>query len=226
MHVQIFDESFKFNAVSASLPIVVTSLLPSTTEVHPPSSNTHVLHTPLELCNIYIIRFEPSWIIYATHVSRVGLKLSFFGQIWSGRQRVLFMTEMRGPDENMPYFQRMSFDSHILPKIAYFRWVSPYFWRLVAYSSCRDSGRNAITIDNHRNAVTKDVAYSSCRDSGRMTKSYSTSFHGASHSLLNIDPCDRTTLEGGPSLGSTWAILGEARTQSTHISTIPYYTFK
>jgi hypothetical protein len=38
--------------------------------------------------------------------------------------------------------------------------------------------------------------------------------------------CDRTTSEGSPSPGSTWVILGEARTQSTHISTIPYYTFK
>jgi hypothetical protein len=34
--------------------------------------------------------------------------------------------------------------------------------------------------------------------------------------------CDRTTSGRGSSLGSTWAILGEARTQSTHISTIPY----
>jgi hypothetical protein len=28
--------------------------------------------------------------------------------------------------------------------------------------------------------------------------------------------------EGGSSPGSTWVILGEVRTQSTHISTIPY----
>jgi hypothetical protein len=34
--------------------------------------------------------------------------------------------------------------------------------------------------------------------------------------------CDRTTSGRGSSLGSTWAIVSEARTQSTHISTIPY----
>jgi hypothetical protein len=34
--------------------------------------------------------------------------------------------------------------------------------------------------------------------------------------------CDRTTLGWGSSLESTWANLGEARTQLTHISTIPY----
>jgi hypothetical protein len=34
--------------------------------------------------------------------------------------------------------------------------------------------------------------------------------------------CDRTTSGSGPLLGSTWAILDEARTQSTHISTILY----
>jgi hypothetical protein len=34
--------------------------------------------------------------------------------------------------------------------------------------------------------------------------------------------CDRITSGRGLSPGSTWAILGEARTQSTHISTIPY----
>jgi hypothetical protein len=34
--------------------------------------------------------------------------------------------------------------------------------------------------------------------------------------------CDRTTSGRGPSPGSTSAILGEARTQLTHISTIPY----
>jgi hypothetical protein len=38
--------------------------------------------------------------------------------------------------------------------------------------------------------------------------------------------CDRTTSEAGSSPGWTWAILGEARTQSTLISTIPNYTFK
>jgi hypothetical protein len=34
--------------------------------------------------------------------------------------------------------------------------------------------------------------------------------------------CDRTTSARSSSLGSTWAILGEARTQSTHISNKPY----
>jgi hypothetical protein len=34
---------------------------------------------------------------------------------------------------------------------------------------------------------------------------------------------DRTTSGRGSSLGSTGAILGEPRTQSTHISTIPYF---
>jgi hypothetical protein len=34
--------------------------------------------------------------------------------------------------------------------------------------------------------------------------------------------CDRTTSGRGSSSGSMWAILGDARTQSTHISTIPY----
>jgi hypothetical protein len=34
--------------------------------------------------------------------------------------------------------------------------------------------------------------------------------------------CDRTTSGRGPSPASTRAILSEARTQSTHISTIPY----
>jgi hypothetical protein len=34
--------------------------------------------------------------------------------------------------------------------------------------------------------------------------------------------CDRTTSGRGSSLGSTWAIIGEVRTQSTHIYTIPY----
>jgi hypothetical protein len=37
-----------------------------------------------------------------------------------------------------------------------------------------------------------------------------------------FESCDRTTLGRGSSLGSTWAILGEVRTQSTHNSTIPY----
>jgi hypothetical protein len=35
--------------------------------------------------------------------------------------------------------------------------------------------------------------------------------------------CDRITSGRASSLGSTWAILDEARTQSTHISTIPYF---
>jgi hypothetical protein len=34
--------------------------------------------------------------------------------------------------------------------------------------------------------------------------------------------CDKTTSGRGSSPGSTWVILGEARIQSTHISTIPY----
>jgi hypothetical protein len=37
-----------------------------------------------------------------------------------------------------------------------------------------------------------------------------------------VHDCDRTTSGRGSSPGSTWAILGEARTQSTHISTISY----
>jgi hypothetical protein len=37
-----------------------------------------------------------------------------------------------------------------------------------------------------------------------------------------VHDCDRTTSGRGSSPGSTWAILGEARTQSTHITTISY----
>jgi hypothetical protein len=40
--------------MSALLSIIVTSLQPSTTEVHPPLSDPHVLHTPLELRNLYV----------------------------------------------------------------------------------------------------------------------------------------------------------------------------
>jgi hypothetical protein len=76
--IQIFDESFKFNAVSAPLPIVVTSLLQSTTEVCPPLSDPHELHTLLELHNQCVTRLEPAWLTCATHVSRVGLELSPF----------------------------------------------------------------------------------------------------------------------------------------------------
>jgi hypothetical protein len=75
---QLFDESFNFNAVSALLPIVVSSLLLSTAEVRPPLSDPHVLHTCLELCNLCITHFKPSWVTCATHVSRVGSELSHF----------------------------------------------------------------------------------------------------------------------------------------------------
>jgi hypothetical protein len=37
-----------------------------------------------------------------------------------------------------------------------------------------------------------------------------------------LENCDRTISGRGSSPGLTWVILGEARTQSTHISTIPY----
>jgi hypothetical protein len=75
--IQIFDESFKFNAVFISLP-VVTSLLPSTIKVRPPPSDLHVLHIPLELHNLRVTYFEPLWLTCATHVSHVGLELSCF----------------------------------------------------------------------------------------------------------------------------------------------------
>jgi hypothetical protein len=41
-------------------------------------------------------------------------------------------------------------------------------------------------------------------------------------SNITCDNCDRTTSKRSSSLASTWAILIEARTQSTHISTISY----
>jgi hypothetical protein len=41
-------------------------------------------------------------------------------------------------------------------------------------------------IDSHRNAGREDVAYSCWRHSSGGTKSCSTSFHGASHSLLAV----------------------------------------
>jgi hypothetical protein len=41
-----------------------------------------------------------------------------------------------------------------------------------------------------------------------------------------VSPLWQNHLWRGPSPGSTWAILGEARTQSTHNSTLLYYTFK
>jgi hypothetical protein len=58
--VQIFEELFNFNAVSAPLPIVVSSLLPLTTKVCPPLLDPHVLYTCLELHNLCVTRFEPS----------------------------------------------------------------------------------------------------------------------------------------------------------------------
>jgi hypothetical protein len=64
--------------MSVSLPVVVSSLLPLTTEVRPPLSNSHVLHTHLELRSLCVTYFEPSWVTCATHVIRVGLKLSPF----------------------------------------------------------------------------------------------------------------------------------------------------
>jgi hypothetical protein len=60
------------------LPVVVSSLLPLTTEVCPPLSDPHVLHTPLELRNLCVTRFEPSWVTCAMRVSRAGLELSPF----------------------------------------------------------------------------------------------------------------------------------------------------
>jgi hypothetical protein len=76
--VQIFEKSFNFNAMYVPLPIVVSSLLPSIIELHPPLSDPHVLHTLLELRNLCITRFKPSWITCATHVSRVGSEWSHF----------------------------------------------------------------------------------------------------------------------------------------------------
>jgi hypothetical protein len=64
--------------MSGPLPVIVTSLLLSTTKVHPPPSDPHVLHTTLELHSLYVTRFEPTWLTCATHVSCVGSKLSHF----------------------------------------------------------------------------------------------------------------------------------------------------
>jgi hypothetical protein len=64
--------------MSVPLLVVVSSLLPSTTEVRPPLSNPHVLHTYVELRNLYVTRFKPSWVTCATHVSRVDSELSHF----------------------------------------------------------------------------------------------------------------------------------------------------
>jgi hypothetical protein len=58
--IQIFEESFNVNGVSAPLPVIVSSLLLPTTEMCPPLSNPHALHTRLELCNLCVTRFEPS----------------------------------------------------------------------------------------------------------------------------------------------------------------------
>jgi hypothetical protein len=76
--VQIFDESFNINVVFVPLLIVVSYVLPSTVEVCPPLSDTHALHTRLELRNICVTYFKLSWVTCATHVSRVGSELSRF----------------------------------------------------------------------------------------------------------------------------------------------------
>jgi hypothetical protein len=73
--VQIFEESLNFNVVYAPLPVIVSSLLTSTTEVRPPLSDSHALHTCLDLCNLCITHFKLSWVTCATHVSRVGSEL-------------------------------------------------------------------------------------------------------------------------------------------------------
>jgi hypothetical protein len=77
-----FDALFKYLMNHSNLmqclpplPVVVTSLLPSTTEVRPPPSDPHALHTPLELHNLCVTRFEPSWVTCATHVSHIGSEL-------------------------------------------------------------------------------------------------------------------------------------------------------
>jgi hypothetical protein len=49
---------------------------------------------------------------------------------------------------------------------------------------------------------------------------------GGAGSHMVLQACDRTTSGRGLLPGSTWAILGEARRQSTHICTIPYYKFR
>jgi hypothetical protein len=69
----------------------MSSVLPSTADVRPPLSDPHVLHTHLELRNICVTHFEPSWVTCATHVSRVGLELSIFGQSQSDHQNMVFM---------------------------------------------------------------------------------------------------------------------------------------
>jgi hypothetical protein len=45
---------------SPPLTDVMSSLLLSITEVHPPLYDPHMLHTPLELHNLCVTHFEPS----------------------------------------------------------------------------------------------------------------------------------------------------------------------
>jgi hypothetical protein len=77
--------------MSALLPVVVSSVLLSTAEVCPPLSDPHVLHTRLELRNLCVTYFEPSWVTSTTHVSCVDSELSHF---W---------TALEGPSERAIY---------------------------------------------------------------------------------------------------------------------------
>jgi hypothetical protein len=81
------------------LPVVVSSLLPSTTEVRPPLWDPYALHTPLELCNLCVTHFEPSWVTCVTHVSRLGSELSPFWTTSEWPSKRAIYDEMWGSDE-------------------------------------------------------------------------------------------------------------------------------
>jgi hypothetical protein len=59
--------------------------------VHPPPSDPHVSHTPLELWNLCVNHFEPAWLTCSMHVSCAGSELSIFEQPCNVCQSVLFM---------------------------------------------------------------------------------------------------------------------------------------